>query len=822
MTFAAGGADWFVLDTSLRALAAAAGVAVVLRLLRMRAAVVVHAAWTAVLFAMLLMPVLPSIVPALPIPLPALGAGFLGAASSTGQPTSGVGHSAPTPEPTTAVRSTGGSSPARPADRLATSVVPERASRSWLRLVLLAAYTAGVLLFVVRLLYGWSLVSAMIRRAKRGGAVCVDLDCGRGPTPARSRGAPHPREERASGAAQVYQSSEVTVPMTVGAIRPVIVLPVTWTSWDSDTLTAIIAHEAAHVRRRDAAINLAAHLNRAIFWFHPLSWWLVRRLAVTAEHVCDEAAARAIAAPGRYAEILVEMADAVRRNRGRLAWHAVGVNGGGLLDRRIERLLRGDGSAGESRGKIVAAGIGCVLALGTVVACHQRIAATPLREDPELAKRLAKQAEQTRRFEAARDMTQEQADALEQRIAVNPEDFAAREQLVIYYRASSKVAWDKKVPGLRRHALWLIEHHPEHEIQAPALSPQFDPEGFAAAKTLWETHLARPGVSPFLVHRAANFFAPHDKPYAEQLIRRGMAMDADSAALRARMAPDVGGYEWPMQLPSLYGAALLGAESAFGTSNDLRTHLNLASSPYAMDVRRRLETTTDALLLARVGSILARPRSPAREPAVQQALEQARALGVRYLERALALDPNLVFAKATLVRLRLPQHATDADRLANRAFEGYMLAEDITEYAKKDMAAGKQQRDEAKARAEAALKIAAAHPGDPAYSAAVMTAHHVLATAALRDGDRERAVLHMRESVNVPTSEQIQYAAPFSWGRPVNRLLRSGERERVVEFLEALARLTITERERLLRDAQAIREGRMSSSYQYVVAREGQ
>ena len=145
---------------------------------------------------------------------------------------------------------------------------------------------------------------------------------------------------------------------------------------------------------------------------------------------------------------------------------------------------------------------------------------------------------------------------------------------------------------------------------------------------------------------------------------------------------------------------------------------------------------------------------------MKQALEQVRALGVRYLERALELDPTLEIAKATLVRIRLPEQATDADRLANRALEGYMVAEDITEYDKKDMVAGKQQRDEAKARAEEVLKIAAAHPQDPAYSAAVMTAHHVLATAALRDGDRERAVHHLRESVKVPASEQIQYAPP--------------------------------------------------------------
>jgi beta-lactamase regulating signal transducer with metallopeptidase domain len=798
MTFDAVGAAWFLLDVSLRALAAAAAVAVLLRLLRMRAAAVLHSAWTAVLFAMLLMPVLPSIVPALPVPVPTRAGGLLGAASGTEQPWSGVvEHSRQAPHDTKAMPSIRMGDSVRLADPLPTPVTSARAAPSWLRLVMLGVYVAGVLLLISRLLYGWSLASAMIRRARRDGPIRVDV------------------------AGQVYQSSEVTVPMTVGAIRPVIVLPLTWKMWDSDTLTAIIAHEAAHVRRRDASINFAAHLNRAIFWFHPLAWWLERKLAVTAEHACDEAAARAVAAPGRYAEILVEMADVVRRNRGRLAWHAVGVNGAGLLDSRIDRLLRGDAFASASRGKKMAAAIGCILAIATVAACRQQISATPLKEDPELAKRLAKGDEQRKRFEAARDMTQEQADLLEQRIALNPEDFEARGQLVTYYRTSSKVAWDKKVSGLRRHALWLVEHHPEHDIQAPALSREFDPEGFAAAKNLWEAHLVRPDVSPFLVYRATSFFAPYDKSYAEQLILRGMAMDPDSAALRARMPSDVGGYEWPIQLSSLYAAALRGSESAWGTYNDLRTHLDKVHSPYAEQVRGKLDATTDAQLLARVGGILARPPQSIEDPALKQSLDQVRALGIRYLERALELDPSLKVAKATLVTIKLAEHAIDADRLAARALEDYMIAEDITEYVKKEVAAAKQ-RAEAKARAEEVLKIAAAHAQEPAYAAAVMTAHHVLATVALRDGDRERALHHMRESVNVPPSEQIQYAPRFSWLRLVNRLLKEGERERVVEFLEAFARLTIRDRGRLLEDARAIREGRMPSSYQHMVAREGQ
>jgi len=266
MTFDTVGATWFVLDISLRALAAAAAVALILRLLRMRAASVLHSAWSAVLFTMLLMPVLPSIVPRLPVPVPARAGGLFGTASRTEGPSpDDVGYSRQAVTVINTAPSPRMGNSGQLVDRLPASITPARASRPWLPLVVLGIYAAGVLLFVVRLLYGWSVAAAMIRRAKQGGPICVDVAEG-----------------------LVYQSSEVTVPMTVGAIRPVIVLPVAWTTWDSDTLAAILAHEVSHVRRHDAAINFAARLNRAIFWFHPLAWWLERKLAVTAEHACDD------------------------------------------------------------------------------------------------------------------------------------------------------------------------------------------------------------------------------------------------------------------------------------------------------------------------------------------------------------------------------------------------------------------------------------------------------------------------------------------------------------------------------------------------------
>lgn len=145
MTFDAAAAAWFLLEVSLRAVAAAAAVAVLLRLLRMRAAAVLHSAWTAVLFAMLLMPVLQSIVPPLPVPLPARAGGLLGGATGTRQPPSGVvEYSRRAPNDTRGTPSTRRGDPVRLASPLPTAVSNARAPRSWIPLMLVGDTPPGL------------------------------------------------------------------------------------------------------------------------------------------------------------------------------------------------------------------------------------------------------------------------------------------------------------------------------------------------------------------------------------------------------------------------------------------------------------------------------------------------------------------------------------------------------------------------------------------------------------------------------------------------------------------------------------------------------
>src|SRR6185295_14010170 len=143
------------------------------------------------------------------------------------------------------------------------------------------------------------------------------------------------------GSFPVFESTFISSAMTAGIVAPRILLPVEWPSWPQEKLQAILAHETAHIRRRDPFVAFIARVNCALFWFHPMAWWLQRNLSVTAEHACDDAAVQAAGTPRRYAEILIGIAESVRQNGGRVSLHAIGVNGNGLLGHRIDRLLQG-------------------------------------------------------------------------------------------------------------------------------------------------------------------------------------------------------------------------------------------------------------------------------------------------------------------------------------------------------------------------------------------------------------------------------------------------------------------------------------------------
>jgi len=105
----------------------------------------------------------------------------------------------------------------------------------------------------------------------------------------------------------VLSSPALLEPGIFGIFRPVLLLPEGITNrLAPEHLKAILAHELCHVRHRD---NLTAALHmvvEAIFWFHPLVWWLGVRLIEERERACDEEVLRLGNAPQVYAESILK------------------------------------------------------------------------------------------------------------------------------------------------------------------------------------------------------------------------------------------------------------------------------------------------------------------------------------------------------------------------------------------------------------------------------------------------------------------------------------------------------------------------------------
>jgi TonB family protein len=110
--------------------------------------------------------------------------------------------------------------------------------------------------------------------------------------------------------ALVRRSPEVTVPVTCGLLKPVILVPEDAVSWPADKLRNVIAHEMAHVERGDWLVHIGVQFVCALYWFHPLVWLAAAHMAREREHACDDLVLDTGVQPSVYAAHLLEFAGA--------------------------------------------------------------------------------------------------------------------------------------------------------------------------------------------------------------------------------------------------------------------------------------------------------------------------------------------------------------------------------------------------------------------------------------------------------------------------------------------------------------------------------
>src|SRR5207244_2245760 len=107
---------------------------------------------------------------------------------------------------------------------------------------------------------------------------------------------------------EVRSSPGLLEPGVVGLFRPILLLPAGIVErLTPRQLEAVLAHEMCHVRRRDNSTSAIHMIVEAVFWFHPLVWWIGARLVEERERACDESVLSLGSEPHEYAEAILNV-----------------------------------------------------------------------------------------------------------------------------------------------------------------------------------------------------------------------------------------------------------------------------------------------------------------------------------------------------------------------------------------------------------------------------------------------------------------------------------------------------------------------------------
>lgn len=189
-------------------------------------------------------------------------------------------------------------------------------------------WMAGVILFQVRTIRGWTAA----RRLRRRG-VCS------APEHWQRRLRELAARLRISQPVALLETCIAGVPAAIGYLRPVILVPAGMlTSMPPGQVEAILLHELAHIRRQDYLVNLLQTIGEGLLYFHPAVWWISGVIRAEREHCCDDLAVAALGGGvHEYASALAALEQSRWGVENRQT-AAVAATGGSLV-KRIHRLL---------------------------------------------------------------------------------------------------------------------------------------------------------------------------------------------------------------------------------------------------------------------------------------------------------------------------------------------------------------------------------------------------------------------------------------------------------------------------------------------------
>lgn len=288
---------------------------------------------------------------------------------------------------------------------------------------IIGIYCAMLLFGAFRLIKAW----ATTQRMKQSAEPAVMSEALRGilskcQTSIRSQNVP------------ILSSEYVPVPVTLGVVRPVIILPESLLrEGNLDLLTSAIAHEFIHVARRDYVLNLAYELVYLFLSFNPASALIRRRIKQTRELSCDELVAERVLEPDVYARSLVTLASAAPTLNRLSVTATVGIADADILEVRIMSLMNKTKLYPRSR-RLLLTAVALLLVFSAAMAMAFALrfdvdpfgaAAAQEQDSKQKEKEKLKEKERSPEFEAGLRAARQE---IERRNAFTGDEFEARDR----------------------------------------------------------------------------------------------------------------------------------------------------------------------------------------------------------------------------------------------------------------------------------------------------------------------------------------------------------------------------------------------------------
>jgi TonB family protein len=138
---------------------------------------------------------------------------------------------------------------------------------------------------------------------------------------------------------RLLQSEHPALLIAWGWRYPTVLLPISARTWSRDRIEIVLAHELAHIARRDWFWQMAVAALRTVYWFNPLVWIASARLRAESEHACDDVVLETGIDGRAYAAHLVMIAQALRSPFRELSLPASAMARPSHLERRVCAML---------------------------------------------------------------------------------------------------------------------------------------------------------------------------------------------------------------------------------------------------------------------------------------------------------------------------------------------------------------------------------------------------------------------------------------------------------------------------------------------------